>query len=111
MRETLKTYKEITKPQDCLNFYFTTFIVKSSFQASVVERDAVFIPTGWDSEAKISILYPNMTTGEFAIKRCPICEAGKQCNAAGKRQSGAYADDMCSRFTALCKFDLTRVGT
>jgi len=31
-------------------------------QASVVERDAVFIPTGWDSEAKISILYPNMTT-------------------------------------------------
>lgn len=31
-------------------------------QASVVERDAVFIPTGWDSETKISILYPNMTT-------------------------------------------------
>nr|CAB3240308.1 cytoplasmic dynein 1 light intermediate chain 1-like [Phallusia mammillata] len=34
-----------------------------SFQnvASVVERDAVFIPSGWDSESKINILKDNLT--------------------------------------------------
>ncbi|XP_074644368.1 cytoplasmic dynein 1 light intermediate chain 2-like isoform X2 [Tubulanus polymorphus] len=36
-------------------FPFTT-------SALVVERDAVFIPAGWDNEKKISILYENMTS-------------------------------------------------
>ncbi|XP_076470697.1 cytoplasmic dynein 1 light intermediate chain 2-like isoform X2 [Babylonia areolata] len=30
--------------------------------AYVVERDSVFVPSGWDNEKKISILYENMTT-------------------------------------------------
>ncbi|XP_064641728.1 cytoplasmic dynein 1 light intermediate chain 2-like isoform X2 [Lineus longissimus] len=33
-----------------------------SATALVVERDAVFIPAGWDNEKKISILYENMTS-------------------------------------------------
>ncbi|CAD5117211.1 DgyrCDS6007 [Dimorphilus gyrociliatus] len=33
-----------------------------SMPALVVERDAVFIPSGWDNEKKISILYENMTS-------------------------------------------------
>ncbi|KAL8608339.1 hypothetical protein ACOMHN_042206 [Nucella lapillus] len=30
--------------------------------AYVVERDSVFVPSGWDNEKKISILYENMTS-------------------------------------------------
>lgn len=30
--------------------------------ASVVERDGIFIPAGWDSEKKISVLYEHMKT-------------------------------------------------
>lgn len=30
--------------------------------ASVVDKDAVFIPSGWDNEKKISILYENMNS-------------------------------------------------
>ncbi|XP_059156070.1 cytoplasmic dynein 1 light intermediate chain 2-like isoform X2 [Physella acuta] len=30
--------------------------------ALVVEKDSVFVPSGWDNEKKISILYENMTT-------------------------------------------------
>ncbi|MCI4392954.1 hypothetical protein PGIGA_G00151890 [Pangasianodon gigas] len=37
------------------DFHFTT-------PALVVEKDAVFIPSGWDNEKKISILHENFTT-------------------------------------------------
>ncbi|XP_025115032.1 LOW QUALITY PROTEIN: cytoplasmic dynein 1 light intermediate chain 2-like [Pomacea canaliculata] len=33
-----------------------------STSAYVVERDSVFVPSGWDNEKKISILYENMTS-------------------------------------------------
>jgi len=49
---------------DLLYKYLTHRIFNFSFNtpALVVERDALFIPAGWDSIAKISILYDNIRT-------------------------------------------------
>ncbi|ELU06193.1 hypothetical protein CAPTEDRAFT_20224 [Capitella teleta] len=48
---------------DLLNKYIAHRIYGFPFtaDAQVVERDSVFIPTGWDNEKKISILYENMS--------------------------------------------------
>jgi len=49
---------------DLLYKYLTHRIFQFSFNtpALVVERDALFIPAGWDSMSKISILYENIRT-------------------------------------------------
>jgi len=49
---------------DLLYKYLTHRIFNFSFNtpALVVERDALFIPAGWDSLAKIAILYENIRT-------------------------------------------------
>ncbi|XP_023346496.1 cytoplasmic dynein 1 light intermediate chain 2-like [Eurytemora carolleeae] len=49
---------------DLLYKYLTHRIFHFSFNtpALVMERDALFIPAGWDSQSKISILYENIRT-------------------------------------------------
>ena len=42
------------------NFYQLTLPFYLKTPALVVEKDAVFIPAGWDNDKKIAILYENM---------------------------------------------------
>lgn len=53
---------KINKNCDLLHKYLAHRIYDLPFkaQASVVERDAIFVPAGWDNEKKISILYDNI---------------------------------------------------
>ena len=48
-----KVWKEPNLDQLALPLYLQT-------PALVVEKDAVFIPAGWDNDKKIAILYENM---------------------------------------------------
>lgn len=53
---------KVNKNCDLLHKYLAHRIYDLPFkaQASVVERDAIFVPAGWDNEKKISILYDNI---------------------------------------------------
>jgi dynein light intermediate chain 1 len=53
---------KVNKNCDLLHKYLAHRIYDLPFKAnaSVVERDAIFVPSGWDNEKKISILYDNI---------------------------------------------------
>lgn len=53
---------KVNKNCDLLHKYLAHLIYDLPFKASasVVERDAIFVPIGWDNEKKISILYDNI---------------------------------------------------
>lgn len=53
---------KVNKNCDLLHKYLAHRIYDLPFkaQASVVEKDAIFVPAGWDNEKKISILYDNI---------------------------------------------------
>ena len=53
---------KVNKNCDLLHKYLAHRIYDLPFKApaSVVERDAIFVPAGWDNEKKISILYDNI---------------------------------------------------
>lgn len=53
---------KVNKNCDLLHHYLAHRIYDLPFKASasVVERDATFVPAGWDNEKKISILYDNI---------------------------------------------------
>lgn len=53
---------KVNKNCDLLQKYLAHRIYDLPFKAnaSVVERDAIFVPAGWDDEKKISILYDNI---------------------------------------------------
>lgn len=53
---------KVNKNCDLLHKYLAHKIYDLPFKAnaSVVERDAIFVPSGWDNEKKISILYDNI---------------------------------------------------
>lgn len=53
---------KINKNCDVLHKYLAHRIYDLPFKmsASVVEKDAIFVPAGWDNEKKISILYDNI---------------------------------------------------
>jgi dynein light intermediate chain 1 len=59
-------YSSVKEEKNCdlLYRYCTHRIYGFPFTspAYVVERDSVFVPSGWDNEKKISILYENMTS-------------------------------------------------
>lgn len=53
---------KVNKNCDLLHKYIANRMYDLPFKApaSVVERDAIFVPAGWDNEKKISILYDNI---------------------------------------------------
>lgn len=53
---------KVNKNCDLLHKYIANRLYDLPFKApaSVVERDAIFVPAGWDNEKKISILYDNI---------------------------------------------------
>lgn len=53
---------KVNKNCDLLHKYLAHRLYDLPFKApaSVVERDAIFVPAGWDNEKKISILYDNI---------------------------------------------------
>jgi len=53
---------KVNKNCDLLHKYLAHKIYDLPFKAaaSVVDRDAIFVPAGWDNEKKISILYDNI---------------------------------------------------
>lgn len=53
---------KVNKNCDLLHRYLAHRIYDLPFKVppSVVERDAIFVPSGWDNEKKISILYDNI---------------------------------------------------
>lgn len=53
---------KVNKNCDLLHKYIAHKMYDLPFRApaSVVERDAIFVPAGWDNEKKISILYDNI---------------------------------------------------
>lgn len=53
---------KVNKNCDLLHKYLAHRMYDLPFKASasVVERDAIFVPAGWDNEKKISILYDNI---------------------------------------------------
>lgn len=69
---------KVNKNCDLLHHYLAHRIYDLPFKtpASVVERDATFVPAGWDNEKKISILYDNIRSAnpdddynEFILER------------------------------------------
>uniref|UniRef100_A0A667XBF8 Dynein light intermediate chain n=1 Tax=Myripristis murdjan TaxID=586833 RepID=A0A667XBF8_9TELE len=74
-----------------------------STPALVVEKDAVFIPSGWDNEKKIAILYENFTTVtpedpfEDLIIQPPVRKVGL-CNAIHSFVSICVGPHSCSVF-------------
>lgn len=68
----------VNKNCDLLHQYLAHRIYDLPFKASasVVERDAIFVPAGWDNEKKISLLYDNIRSvnpdddyNEFILER------------------------------------------
>lgn len=57
---------KVNKNCDLLHKYLSHLIYDLPFKtpASVVERDAIFVPIGWDNEKKISILYDNIRSAD-----------------------------------------------
>lgn len=57
---------KVNKNCDLLHKYLAHRIYDLPFKVppSVVERDAIFVPSGWDNEKKISILYDNIRSAD-----------------------------------------------
>jgi len=61
--------------------------------ALVVEKDAVFIPSGWDNDKKISILYENIQSVSPEDEYTDVIVKPAQMNCIGSENEVAAEDD------------------
>jgi len=86
---------KINKNCDLLYKYLVHRIYGLAFKtpALVVEKDAVFIPSGWDNEKKIAILYENIQSFSPDDNYNDIITASLNTNPTQKEQEIVAEDD------------------